>query len=472
MRVSLKHAPRGRSLRACRDCLPAILLGAAALLLLGAAILLVPGDASARGCPGAHLRPTHHNAKKIRAALLCLHNRAARARDPPAASNVRLTRAAGGHSRRMVRARFFSHVAPSGAHVASARAARATPGAARSTSPRTSAGAPVPRHAAADLPGLDGVPAPPGARPQRALPLDRDRRRAGAPLPGWPARPPTQSSRHPLSREEGRRGRPTSIGAPDDRAHDLPDPPRLVADVQPLRALHYDLARTGGMAPVAAPPYDVIDAEQRARAARPLALQRGRDRPARGPAATPTSTPPSTLAAWRAEGVVVRDAEPALWALEQDYTGPDGRTRTRHGLLRPRAGRGLRRRPHPPARAHAPRAQGGPPAAHARHAARTSRRSSRSTTIPGRRLAALEPAPGRAAFGEATDADGTPHRLWRIGDPAAIAAVRAALADAELLIADGHHRYETARVYARGERAARAGTAMCSCASSRSGIPG
>ena len=37
-----------------------------------------------------------------------------------------------------------------------------------------------------------------------------------------------------------------------------------MADVQPLRALHYDLARVGGLQPVAAPPYDVIDAAQRA----------------------------------------------------------------------------------------------------------------------------------------------------------------------------------------------------------------
>ncbi|MGH2944606.1 MAG: DUF1015 family protein, partial [Solirubrobacteraceae bacterium] len=51
-------------------------------------------------------------------------------------------------------------------------------------------------------------------------------------------------------------------------------------------------------------------------------------------------------------------------------------------------------------------------------------------------------------FGEVTDADGTHNRLWRIADPAAIAEVQAAIADAELLIADGHHRYETARVYA------------------------
>jgi uncharacterized protein (DUF1015 family) len=40
------------------------------------------------------------------------------------------------------------------------------------------------------------------------------------------------------------------------------------------------------------------------------------------------------------------------------------------------------------------------------------------------------------------------HRLWRVADPQAIAAVRAATRERELLIADGHHRYETARAYA------------------------
>jgi uncharacterized protein (DUF1015 family) len=61
---------------------------------------------------------------------------------------------------------------------------------------------------------------------------------------------------------------------------------------------------------------------------------------------------------------------------------------------------------------------------------------------------ALEPFTNDAPWGEATDEDGTHNRLWRIDDADAIAAVQAATRDAELLIADGHHRYETARVYA------------------------
>src|SRR5436189_240880 len=49
---------------------------------------------------------------------------------------------------------------------------------------------------------------------------------------------------------------------------------------------------------------------------------------------------------------------------------------------------------------------------------------------------------------EASDEAGTVHRVWRVHDPEAIAALQSALAGAELLIADGHHRYETARAYA------------------------
>jgi uncharacterized protein (DUF1015 family) len=51
-------------------------------------------------------------------------------------------------------------------------------------------------------------------------------------------------------------------------------------------------------------------------------------------------------------------------------------------------------------------------------------------------------------YAQAIDEDGTVNRLWRITDPSTIEQITQALQNTELLIADGHHRYETARVYA------------------------
>ncbi len=51
------------------------------------------------------------------------------------------------------------------------------------------------------------------------------------------------------------------------------------------------------------------------------------------------------------------------------------------------------------------------------------------------------------ADAEVTDEYGVLHRLWRIADPAAINQLTTAMADKKLIIADGHHRYETALNY-------------------------
>ena len=50
---------------------------------------------------------------------------------------------------------------------------------------------------------------------------------------------------------------------------------------------------------------------------------------------------------------------------------------------------------------------------------------------------------------EVTDEYGVQHRLWRVSDPAAIRLLAAAMADKKLIIADGHHRYETALNYSK-----------------------
>jgi uncharacterized protein (DUF1015 family) len=50
---------------------------------------------------------------------------------------------------------------------------------------------------------------------------------------------------------------------------------------------------------------------------------------------------------------------------------------------------------------------------------------------------------------EVTDEYGVLHRVWRVNDPAAIRLLTTAMADKKLIIADGHHRYETALAYAK-----------------------
>jgi uncharacterized protein (DUF1015 family) len=147
-------------------------------------------------------------------------------------------------------------------------------------------------------------------------------------------------------------------------------------------------------------------------------------------------------------GALVRDREPALWVLDQDYGAPGGERRQRRGVLgRVRVedyGPG-HIRPHE--RTHA-----GPREDRLRLTQATRANLSPIFSLfsdPGAAVASiLEPSTAGVPWGEATDDEGTIDRLWRVAEPDTIAAVQSALAEAELLIADGHHRYETARVYA------------------------
>jgi uncharacterized protein (DUF1015 family) len=220
-----------------------------------------------------------------------------------------------------------------------------------------------------------------------------------------------------------------------------------MAEITALRALRYDPHRTGGLQSVVSPPYDVIDDQQRAALEQRspynvvrIDLPRGGedryDRAAR------------LLDQWQSEGVVVLDDGPALWTLSQDYTGPDGERRTRAGVFaRVRVeeyGAG-RIRPHE-------RTHPGP-----REDRLRLTRATRANLSPifslysdpsGTARDALSATGGSEPWAETIDDDGTVNRLGRVEDPEAIAVVERVLRDTELLIADGHHRYETARVYA------------------------
>ena len=219
-----------------------------------------------------------------------------------------------------------------------------------------------------------------------------------------------------------------------------------MAEIKPLCALHYDPAITGGLQDVVSPPYDVIDAEQRAalQARSPFNVVRidlpvGDD---------PYAAAAEQLREWIADETVIKDDTPAYWPLEQDYTGPDGERRTRRGFL---------------ARVRVTEYGAGQIRPHERTHPGPREDRLRLTEATGANLSpifSLYSDPENAAWGalsaqmesepwaQAEDDDGTANRLWRVADPPTIDTVREALKDAELLIADGHHRYETARVYA------------------------
>jgi uncharacterized protein (DUF1015 family) len=220
-----------------------------------------------------------------------------------------------------------------------------------------------------------------------------------------------------------------------------------MAEIQPLRALHYDTSVVGRLDDVVAPPYDVIDAQERAQlvARSPFNVVTV-DLPEGGP--DPYESAREVFETWQLQGVLVRDREPALWAHTQEFDGPRGERVTRRGFFcRVRIeGYGPGRvRPHE-------RTHPGPKEDRLRLTRATRANLSPIFSLYSDPRAdawrALEPATAQPPEAELTDADGTVHRLWRISDERAIAAVQDATRDAELLIADGHHRYETMQAYA------------------------
>jgi len=197
-----------------------------------------------------------------------------------------------------------------------------------------------------------------------------------------------------------------------------------MAEVKPFRAERYDEAKAGPLAELVAPPYDVISPEERDEylARSPYNVvhltlpdeeeQAGRD-----------------LAGWRRDGVVVRDEESSQWLLSQDYVGPDGVQRTRSGLvasLRAEAYEHGVVLPHE-------RTHRGPKEGRLRLL-----RATRTQLEPIFLLYEGDPIelPEREP-----DVQSGGDRLWRIDEAPRFDGV-------ELLIADGHHRYETALAFA------------------------
>ena len=221
-------------------------------------------------------------------------------------------------------------------------------------------------------------------------------------------------------------------------------------EFQPFDGLRYDTARVD-LAAVTAPPYDVLDARDRAalleqhpenavRIDLPVD-EDGRDR---------YELAAELFETWQADGVLVSDGAPTFTVYRMAFTDEAGVEHHTTGVLgaltlsRPEAGEIL-------------------PHEHTTPKAKSDRldltRATRAnlSAIWGLSLAKgltdLLPI-GTAPDDEWTDGDGVTHSVWVVRDADRIASIAAAVGEQPLVIADGHHRYETALNYLEERRTA------------------
>ncbi len=224
-----------------------------------------------------------------------------------------------------------------------------------------------------------------------------------------------------------------------------------MALIRPFRGVRYNPALVGDLQQVVSPPYDVISAEQQTvlhlrspyNAVR-LDLNRDVER---------YSAAAKTFRDWLDEAVLIQDQEPSLYFYTQEFALKDGSHHKRTGVL---AALRLEEFSSKMIRPHERTFES------AKNDRLALLRSCRAHLSPifflyskpawslTRTLAPVLTAP---ALVTVQDDQQTRHQLWRITDQALIAEVATGLAHEPLIIADGHHRYETALRY-REERAA------------------
>src|SRR5437763_7124267 len=224
----------------------------------------------------------------------------------------------------------------------------------------------------------------------------------------------------------------------------------MVPDLLPFPGLRYRLDADLGV--VTAPPYDVIDEEGRARleAAHPqnavrLILPRDAEPGDRYRRAR------DTFEEWRAAGVLAAD-EPHLYVYRMTFTDEDGATRRMTGVVG--------------ALELAPLGEDVLPHERTLAKAKSDRlellRAVRANLDP---VWGLSLSPGlselfepviaaRSPSATCVDGDGAEHCLFPVDAPRTVDRIRAAVASTPLVIADGHHRYETALAYQEERRAA------------------
>jgi uncharacterized protein (DUF1015 family) len=210
----------------------------------------------------------------------------------------------------------------------------------------------------------------------------------------------------------------------------------------PFPGIRYD---SRDISAVSAPPYDVIEPEARA------ALEaRDRHNSVRLILPDAYDGAAAALAQWRDEGVLVTDGSPTFSIYRMDFTGDDGRPQRTTGVL---GALGLD-----------DDGSGVMPHERTLPKAKTDRlellRATRANLDPiwGLSLAgglSSHLSPGDAEpDATAVDEEGFHHSLWKIDDPERIATISQAIGSELVVLADGHHRFETANNYRRERREA------------------
>jgi uncharacterized protein (DUF1015 family) len=220
-----------------------------------------------------------------------------------------------------------------------------------------------------------------------------------------------------------------------------------MADIHPFPALRYDLQRVSA-SQVVTQPYDKITAamQERYYAASPYNLVRiilGRREPADDANNNVYTRAAAYGRQWRAEGIFRPDSAPSIYIYSQTFTAPSGKKFERHGLIalgrvEDYSAKMVFRHEQTLAKPKADRLD----------LLRATRAHYEQLFLlyedSGEIESLLTPAPNTAPAISLADEYEVAHRVWQISAPAVIAAVQEKMCDKKLVIADGHHRYETA----------------------------
>lgn len=229
-----------------------------------------------------------------------------------------------------------------------------------------------------------------------------------------------------------------------------------MAQIKPLRGIYYNQTRVA-LDDVTTPPYDIISPEAQDGYYRRspynfVRLDLGKVYDADDADNNRYTRAAADFADWQSQNILVRDDEPALYAYRQTHTDND-RVIAVTGIIclvkLEELGAGIM--PHE-------KTLSGPKEDRLRLL-----EACRANFSQVFALFADDSGKVKQVLGESTtgspaqttiDEDGVTHQLWPVTDPDKIASVAAALTQKSLLIADGHHRYETSLNFAKAARAA------------------